>query len=103
MQRILEASHLQSYFYEGDIDEIWNEFELLDEQGKLYRIDRLIEQPHQLVILDYKLSIPKEDHPFFKKYVEQLKKYQFLVQRMRSDKPVRAFLIDQHANVKEIV
>jgi len=103
VQQILEASHLQSYFYEGDIDGVWNEFELLDELGKLYRIDRLIEQPHQLVILDYKLSIPKEDHPFFMKYVEQLKKYRLLVQRMRSDKPVRSFLIDQHANVKEIV
>ncbi len=103
VQHVLEAHHLQPYFYEGGIVDIWNEFELLDDFGKLYRIDRLVEQSHQLVILDYKLSIPKEDHPFFIKYQEQLKKYQFLVQRMRSDKPVRAFLIDQHAHVKEIV
>ena len=103
VQQVLEAQHLTPYFYEGNIVDIWNEFELLDELGKLHRIDRLIEQSDQLVILDYKLSIPPEGHPVFKKYHDQLTKYQFLVQRLRKDKPVRAFLIDQYANLKEVL
>jgi len=56
-----------------------------------------------LVILDYKLTIPDEGTEFFDKYKNQLKNYQVLVNKMRPDKSVRALLVDQHANVKEIV
>jgi ATP-dependent helicase/nuclease subunit A len=102
-QKIVQAEHLKGYFYQKDSIKAWNELDLIDEQGIAYRIDRLVEQKDRLVILDYKLSIPSEDHPFFVKYQLQLQKYRELVQKVRQDKPVYALLIDQNANVKEIV
>lgn len=103
VQRVLYAEHLQQYFYEGDILDIWNEIDFIDEKGSAYRIDRLIELPHQLVILDYKLTIPKEGTQNDQKYQHQLKQYQALVKKVRIDKPVYAYLVDQYANVKEVV
>jgi ATP-dependent helicase/nuclease subunit A len=102
-QKIVYAEHLKPYFYQMGSIKAWNELDLIDEQGVAYRIDRLVEQKDHLVILDYKLSIPSEDHPFYAKYQLQLKNYQKLVQKVRQDKPVRALLIDQNASVKEIV
>ena len=102
-QKIVHAEHLKAYFYQMDSIKAWNELDLIDEQGIAYRIDRLVEQKDRLVILDYKLSIPSEDDPYFVKYQLQLQKYRELVQKVRQDKPVHALLIDQNANVKEIV
>lgn len=102
-QKIVHAEHLKPYFYQIDSIKAWNELDLIDEQGFTYRIDRLVELKDHLMILDYKLSIPSDDHPFYAKYQLQLQKYQELVQKVRQDKPVRSLLIDQNANVKEIV
>jgi len=102
-QKIVHAEHLKAYFYQMDSIKAWNELDLIDEQGLAYRIDRIVEQKDRLVILDYKLSIPSEDDPFYMKYQLQLQKYRELVQKVRQDKPVYALLIDQNANVKEIV
>ncbi len=101
--RILTAAHLKEYFYGEQLIAVWNELEMIDEGEVLFKIDRLVELENELVILDYKLTIPDEDHPFFKKYQHQLINYQTLVHQIRQDKPVRALLVDQYANVKEIV
>jgi ATP-dependent helicase/nuclease subunit A len=101
--KILQAKHLKNYFYGDQIIAIWNELEMIDEKGVLFKIDRLVELDNELMILDYKLTIPNDDHPFFRKYQQQLKNYQALVRKIRQDKPVRALLVDQHANVKEVV
>jgi ATP-dependent exoDNAse (exonuclease V) beta subunit len=94
---------LKDYFYGEQIIAVWNELEMIDENGVLFKIDRLVELDHELMILDYKLTIPDQNHPFYEKYQHQLKNYQKLVCKIRQDKPVRALLVDQHANVKEVV
>ncbi|BDW10873.1 hypothetical protein PSHI8_09550 [Polynucleobacter sp. SHI8] len=103
VQKILNTDHLKDYFYGHHIVAIWNELEMIGEGGVLFKIDRLVELENELVILDYKLTIPEESTEFFNKYHNQLKNYQALVKKLRQDKPVRAVLVDQHANVKEIV
>ena len=103
VMKILNADHLKDYFYGHHIMAIWNELEIIGENEALFKIDRLVELENVLVILDYKLTIPNEGTDFFEKYKNQLKNYQVLVNKMRLDKPVRALLVDQHANVKEIV
>ncbi len=101
--KILQADHLKDYFYGKQLIAVWNELEMIGEEGVLFKIDRLVELDHELVILDYKLTIPDEGTEFFEKYQNQLNNYQALVNKIRQDKPVRALLVDQHANVKEIV
>jgi len=101
--QILQANHLKDYFYGEQIIAVWNELEMISEEGILFKIDRLVELDHELMILDYKLNIPDQNHPLYEKYQHQLKNYQALVRKIRPDKPVRALLVDQHANVKEVV
>ena len=103
VKKILNAAHLKDYFYGQHIVAVWNELEIVDREGVLFKIDRLVELDNEFVILDYKLTIPEEGTDFFKKYQNQLNNYQILVHKIRQDKPVRALLVDQHANVKEIV
>lgn len=103
VKKILNAVHLKDYFYGEQLIAVWNELEMIDEEGVLFKIDRLVELDNEFVILDYKLTIPEEGTEFFKKYQNQLNNYQALVHKIRQDKPVRALLVDQHANVKEIV
>jgi ATP-dependent helicase/nuclease subunit A len=103
VKKILNAVHLKDYFYGEQLITVWNELEMIDEEGVLFKIDRLVELDNEFVILDYKLTIPEEGTEFFKKYQNQLNNYQALVHKIRQDKPVRALLVDQHANVKEIV
>jgi ATP-dependent helicase/nuclease subunit A len=103
VKKILNAVHLKDYFYGEQLIAVWNELEMIDEEGVLFKIDRLVELDNEFVILDYKLTIPEEGTEFFKKYKNQLNNYQVLVHKIRQDKPVRALLVDQHANVKEIV
>ena len=97
--QILTAPALRDYFYRGHLLSIWNELELIDEDEKLYKVDRLVELPQHLVILDYKLNIPEPDQPFFMKYQQQLQKYRGLIQKMRKDKAVIAYLVDQFGHV----
>lgn len=103
VRQILGAPHLQEYFFGPQILQVYNELEVLDHLGNLYRIDRLVELHEQIIILDYKLTIPETTQPLFQQYQAQLSKYQQLIQTLRPDKSVRALLIDQHAFVKEIV
>ena len=103
VQNILFADQLREYFYGSHIKAAWNELVLMDDQDVMSKIDRLVEFDDQLVILDYKLQIPQPGQYLYEKYYQQLRKYKYLVQQLRNDKPIRAFLIDQHANVKEIV
>jgi len=103
VMKILHAEHLKDYFYGQQIIAVWNELEMMDSEGILFKIDRLVELDKELVILDYKLTIPEEGTEFFKKYQKQLKNYQALIYKVRQDKIVHSLLVDQHAHVKEIV
>jgi ATP-dependent helicase/nuclease subunit A len=103
VMKILNSDQLKDYFYGDQILAIWNELEMIGEGEALFKIDRLIELEKEFIILDYKLTIPDEGTDFLKKYQKQLNNYQVLVKQIRADKPVRTFLVDQYANVKEIV
>jgi ATP-dependent exoDNAse (exonuclease V) beta subunit len=62
--------------------------------GKSMRIDRLVELSDSLVILDYKLSIPKPNDSLYQKYSEQLSEYCTEVKRIYPHKVIKAILID---------
>ena len=56
---ILSSPDLRPYFFGLDLENVWNEMDFVDDQGRIYRIDRLVELPDRFVILDYKLTIPE--------------------------------------------
>ena len=94
-QAILRQPNLQCYFDPALLLEAWNELDLIDEDGQLFKVDRLVELENKLVILDYKLNIPDQGQELWMKYQKQIQKYQQLIHLLRPDKPIEAYLIDQ--------
>lgn len=91
---VIKSEHLKNCFEGNDFIRAWNELDLIDASGKLFRLDRLVEQKDRLLILDYKFSIPSKTDPLFDQYLKQLMHYCRLVAELRSDKPVCACLVD---------
>jgi ATP-dependent helicase/nuclease subunit A len=91
---VYQSPQLQAYFDPKQYEEAWNELDLVTVDGRSMRIDRLVEFGNSLVILDYKLTIPKPDEEQYIKYTEQLTGYRSELQRIYPHKPIEAVLID---------
>ena len=100
---VLEAPTLKRYLTEGSWIQAWNELDIAAQDGKSYRIDRLVEFDSHLAIIDYKLTIPVEGSEQYEKYRKQLANYQKVLERIRSDKPSKAFLISSHGELKQLL
>ena len=100
---ILDAPDLSSYFDPQFFLKAWNELDLIADDERSMRIDRLVEFTDRLVILDYKLTIPSQDDPKFASYREQLLRYQLTLAQIRPDKPIEAWLIDAMGQRQQLV
>jgi ATP-dependent helicase/nuclease subunit A len=67
------------------------------------RFDRLVEFADRLVILDYKLSLPKEGDSKTALYQKQLQQYASGLQRLRNDKPIEAYLVSAAGTLQQLV
>ncbi len=101
-QTVLEASALKPYLTSGQWIAAWNELDIASQEGKSYRMDRLVELDDHLAIIDYKLTIPKEDSEMYEKYRKQLQGYQAELTRIRKDKPNKAYLISSKGEIVEV-
>jgi ATP-dependent helicase/nuclease subunit A len=113
---VLQTTALKPYLLDGEWIQAWNEIDVLipadenesmqDEQNKKNvhtRFDRLIEFADRLVILDYKLSLPKEGDSKTALYQKQLQKYAAGLQRLRNDKPIEAYLVSAAGELQRLV
>jgi ATP-dependent helicase/nuclease subunit A len=103
VQLVLDTPKLKPYLTEGQWIQAWNELDIADQQGRGYRIDRLVEFDDHLAILDYKLTIPEEGSETYNKYRTQLNNYRAELGRIREDKPAKAFLISAKGEIKEVI
>ena len=99
----LQSASTHQFFFNSDILQRWSELDIADSDGRLLRIDALVEYPDRLLILDYKLSIPEPDTELFKKYQKQMSVYQSAVRTLRSDKPIKSYLISAQGEVLELI
>ena len=102
IQVVLNAPALQLYLSPGEWLQAWNELDIASEDGKSFRLDRLVEMGDHLAIIDYKLSIPKQDSEMYGKYLKQLQNYQKELKRIRPDKENRAYLISSGGKIEQI-
>jgi len=102
VQTVLDANELKPYLTEGKWLQAWNELDIVSEEGKSYRMDRLVEFDDHLAILDYKLSIPEAGSEKYKQYQAQLQNYQKELERIRQDKPSKAYLISATGKIKQV-
>jgi ATP-dependent helicase/nuclease subunit A len=113
---VLQTDALKPYLLDGKWIQAWNEIDVLipadenesmqDEQNKKTihtRLDRLVEFADRLVILDYKLSLPKEGDSKTALYQKQLQQYASGLQRIRADKPIEAYLVSAAGELQRLV
>jgi len=113
---VLQTAALKPYLLDGKWIQAWNEIDVLitddenesirDEQNKKTihtRFDRLVEFADRLVILDYKLSLPKKGDSKADLYQKQLQQYATGLQRLRNDKPIEAYLISGEGELLQVV
>jgi ATP-dependent helicase/nuclease subunit A len=99
---VLEAPELKRYLTSGQWIQAWNELDIASEEGKSYRMDRLVELDDHLAIIDYKLTIPEPNSEKYEKYRKQLQGYQTELTRIRKDKPNKAYLISAEGKMVEV-
>jgi ATP-dependent helicase/nuclease subunit A len=99
---VLNSAKTKQFFFDPQIQESWEELDVADPNGRLLRIDRLIELPDELIILDYKLSIPDHGSELFAKYDSQMNTYRKCVAQLRPDKPVKSYLLGANGDVLEM-
>jgi ATP-dependent helicase/nuclease subunit A len=111
---VLQADTLKPYLLDGDWIQAWNEIDVLipvdatpaaGESSKTIhtRFDRFVEFADRLVILDYKLSLPKEGDSKTAIYQKQLQQYASGLQRLRNDKPIQAYLVSAAGELLQLV
>jgi ATP-dependent helicase/nuclease subunit A len=113
---VLQTDALKPYLLDGTWIQAWNEIDVLmtadegesmwDEQNKKIistRFDRLVEFADRLVILDYKLSLPKEGDSKTALYQKQLQQYATGLQCLRNDKPIEAYLVSAAGELQRLV
>ena len=113
---VLQTDALKPYLLDGGWIQAWNEIDVLmtadenesipDEQNKKTihtRFDRLVEFADRLVILDYKLSLPKGGDRKSALYQKQLQQYATGLKRIRQDKPIEAYLVSAAGELLQLV
>jgi ATP-dependent helicase/nuclease subunit A len=100
---VLNTSELQPYLTSGQWIAAWNELDIVSQDGKSYRMDRLVELDDHIAIIDYKLAIPEIGSEKYAKYREQLQNYQAELRRIRQDKPNKAYLISSEGKIQEMI
>jgi ATP-dependent helicase/nuclease subunit A len=113
---VLQTEALKPYLLDGEWIQAWNEIDVLmtadenesmqEDQNKKTihtRFDRLVEFADRLVILDYKLSLPKEGDSKTALYQKQLQQYATGLQRIRNDKPIEAYLVSAAGELLQLV
>jgi ATP-dependent helicase/nuclease subunit A len=86
---------LPQFFGAGALAEV----ELVDADGALLRVDRLVEHDDALWIVDFKWRVGAAERVG---YEEQVRRYARVVEAIRSDKPVRLALLTADAEVIEV-
>ncbi|WP_231969707.1 UvrD-helicase domain-containing protein [Polynucleobacter necessarius] len=102
IKAVLETPELKRYLTSGEWLQAWNELDIASEDGKSYRMDRLVEFDDHLAIIDYKLAIPEVGSEKYERYRKQLQGYQTELARIRNDKPNKAYLISAQGKIQEI-
>jgi len=101
-QTVMQQEDLKPYLSSGEWVQAWNELDIVNEEGKSFRLDRLVEFDDHLAILDYKLSIPEVGSEKRIQYRNQLQNYQKELSRIRPDKESRAYLISATGKIEQI-
>ena len=100
VKRLLSAPALRVFFDPARYRRAWNEIELADRDGRLLRIDRLVELDDALWVLDYKSSSGETAR--LDAYREQVRGYCRALADIFPDRTIRGALVFADAELLEI-
>ena len=100
VKRLLSAPALQVFFDSARYRRAWNEIELADRDGRLLRIDRLVELDDALWVLDYKSSSGETAR--LDAYREQVRGYCRVLADIFPDRTIHGALVFADAELLEI-
>ena len=100
VKRLLSAPALQVFFDPARYRRAWNEIELADRDGRLLRIDRLVELDDALWVLDYKSSSGETAR--LDAYREQVRGYCRALAAIFPDRTIHGALVFADAELLEI-
>ncbi len=98
--RILAAPSLQRFFDPQFFKRAWNEVEMVCGDGRLLRLDRLVEAADGYWVLDYKSSTSATER--LSQYREQVAAYCQSVREIFPGRPVRGLLVFADASLVEV-
>ncbi|QWT46152.1 UvrD-helicase domain-containing protein [Azospira inquinata] len=90
-QTLLQRPELAPFLFPGPEVRAWNEAEVVDGEGQVRRVDRLLETPTQVWVVDYKSSSPET--PRLAEYQQQVGEYCALLAPVFAPKPVKGWLL----------
>ncbi len=73
-------------FFKRGYEKILNEFEIIDKEGIVHRIDRVVVDKDSVTVIDYKTGYPQDEH------FSQIKLYMTLLSEVFKDKRVNGYL-----------
>jgi RecB family exonuclease len=90
----LSHSEVAAYFFQKPDRKVWNEQELVDEGGRLFRIDRLVVDPKETTVIDYKTGGQEDAEEY---HLPQMRNYLHIVRGIYSDRSVSGIIayVDQ--------
>ena len=99
-RRLFARPELASFFVPSRYRWARNELEFVGHDGKVGRIDRLVDDGEQLWILDYKTGAP--DESLLADYHQQLQRYREAVEALWPGRPVRRALLFASGELREL-
>ena len=104
-QLILHAPHLQKFFDSQKFKAAHNEVNLVDENGELLRLDRLVEFDHEVWVLDYKSAASQtaQSSAMMADYSGQLMCYRRALTEIYPGKTLRCGLIFGDVVLQEVL
>jgi ATP-dependent helicase/nuclease subunit A len=101
-RRILQAPQLNRFFNPERYLQARSELSYVRADGSLRRIDRVVEFPDEIWVLDYKTGEPESAEALLARHRTQLEEYSLAVAALMPGKPVRAGLITAAGDVLKI-
>ena len=99
-RRLLAAPELQGFFDPAQYRQAWNEVDIRDSDGRLRRIDRLVEHDDAFWVLDYKSG--SSDSERLDEYRQQVGDYCRAIASIHPDRPVHGALLFADGNLLKV-
>jgi hypothetical protein len=80
--KFIKNESIRPFFERRDDRHVWNEWECTTAEGKLYRMDRVIVDPAEVVVVDFKTGGDKDN------YTDQIRQYMKILKEIYPEKKV---------------